>query len=144
VSSTLSLSIPYVGGSVSPYAEVSLHRKNKTLLEQQREINQNLRKKIATTLRAHEDDISQFSEILQIAPAIFASFITSLQKARCSMNPDTKRPNYQRKGRKLRKKRNHKLKCLRCNQPFLSLNLKTNRICSKCKSDMAWAMGINY
>lgn len=37
-----------------------------------------------------------------------------------------------------RKKRNHKVKCLKCLQVFLSANLKTNRICHKCKQLSDW------
>lgn len=40
------------------------------------------------------------------------------------------------KGR--RKKRNHKVKCLRCENVFLSRNLKSHRICDGCKHDYAW------
>ena len=56
-------------------SEVGLHRQNKALLEKQKQINANLRKEIAKQLREHEDDIAQLNEILQIAPAIFASFM---------------------------------------------------------------------
>jgi len=35
-------------------------------------------------------------------------------------------------------RRNHKLRCLRCELPFLSKDIKTNRICHKCKSDESW------
>jgi chemotaxis protein histidine kinase CheA len=61
--------------------EAGLRRKHKTLLDQQRQINRRLRSEIATTLRAHEDDIVQFTEILQLAPAIFASFIKEAKSA---------------------------------------------------------------
>jgi signal transduction histidine kinase len=56
-------------------SEVGLHKQNKALLEKQKQINANLRKEIAKQLREHEDDIGQLNEILQIAPAIFASFM---------------------------------------------------------------------
>lgn len=62
-------------------SEVGLHKQNKALLEQQREINANLRREIAKQLRAHEDDISQLNEILEIAPAIFASFVGEAEQA---------------------------------------------------------------
>jgi hypothetical protein len=39
-----------------------------------------------------------------------------------------------------RKKRDHRVKCLRCEQIFLSRNLKTNRICEPCKNDHVWRL----
>lgn len=61
--------------------EVGLHRQNKALIEEQRRINERLRQEIAAVLREHEDDIAQFSEILQVAPAIFASFLAETEDA---------------------------------------------------------------
>lgn len=48
-----------------------------------------------------------------------------------------------KRGRRVRKKRNHKVKCLRCELIFLSTDLKTNRICEKCKSDYAWRFSLH-
>ncbi len=61
--------------------EVGLHRKYKKLLQQQRDINRQLRQHIAQKLREHEDDIAQFTEILQLAPSIFASFVSEAKTA---------------------------------------------------------------
>ncbi len=61
--------------------ELALHRKYKQLLEEQRQVNRRLQREIAQELRAHEDDINQFSEILQLAPAIFSSFISEAHEA---------------------------------------------------------------
>lgn len=55
--------------------EVALHHRYKELLARQEAINEELRKRIAIVLREHEDDHAQFGELLQIAPAIFASFV---------------------------------------------------------------------
>ncbi|HTJ44853.1 MAG TPA: ATP-binding protein [Kofleriaceae bacterium] len=55
--------------------EVGLHRRYKQLVARQEAINEELRVRIAEELREHEDDLAQFSELLQIAPAIFASFV---------------------------------------------------------------------
>ena len=55
--------------------EVALHQRYKDLLARQEAINEELRKRIAVVLREHEDDHAQFGELLQIAPAIFASFV---------------------------------------------------------------------
>lgn len=62
-------------------SEVAMHKKYKNLLEKQRQINRGLRQEIATQLRQHEDDIAQFTEILQLAPAIFATFINEAKTA---------------------------------------------------------------
>jgi signal transduction histidine kinase len=62
-------------------AEVSVQRRYKELLAKQQEINQELRRRIASVLREHEDDIAQFNELLQIAPTIFASFVAEAEEA---------------------------------------------------------------
>jgi HPt (histidine-containing phosphotransfer) domain-containing protein len=62
-------------------AEVGLHERYKALLGRQEEINRELRREISAVLREHEDDIAQFSELLQIAPSIFASFLTEAESA---------------------------------------------------------------
>jgi chemotaxis protein histidine kinase CheA len=61
--------------------EVALHRRYKDLLSRQEAINEELRRRIAEVLREHEDDHAQFSELLQIAPAIFASFVAEADAA---------------------------------------------------------------
>jgi len=49
------------------------------------------------------------------------------------------KPHYPRLQRGVkRRKRNHKVKCLKCEQVFLSNNLKTNRICQPCKNNDDW------
>ncbi len=55
--------------------ELGLHRRYKDLLARQEAINDELRTRIAQELREHEDDLAQFRELLQVAPAIFASFM---------------------------------------------------------------------
>lgn len=42
-----------------------------------------------------------------------------------------------------RRKRNHKIKCLKCLQVFLSYDLKSNRICNRCKQSPEWKSGEN-
>jgi signal transduction histidine kinase len=61
--------------------EVALHRRYKELLGRQEAITEELRRRIAVVLREHEDDHAQFHELLQIAPAIFASFVGEAQAA---------------------------------------------------------------
>jgi len=61
--------------------EVGMHRRYKQLVARQEKINEELRQRIAEELREHEDDLAQFSELLQIAPAIFASFIAEANQA---------------------------------------------------------------
>jgi chemotaxis protein histidine kinase CheA len=61
--------------------EVGLHRRYKEVLARQEASNEELRKRIAEELREHEDDLAQFSELLQIAPAIFASFVAEANAA---------------------------------------------------------------
>lgn len=61
--------------------EIGLHRRYKELLARQEAINEELRKRIAEELREHEDDLTQFSELLQVAPAIFASFVAEAEAA---------------------------------------------------------------
>ena len=61
--------------------EVGLHRNYTKLLDEQKQINRRLRREIAAKLREHEDDISQFSEILQLAPTIFGTFISEANAA---------------------------------------------------------------
>jgi chemotaxis protein histidine kinase CheA len=55
--------------------EVGLHRRYKEVVARQEASNEELRRRIAEELREHEDDLAQFGELLQIAPAIFASFV---------------------------------------------------------------------
>ncbi len=43
-----------------------------------------------------------------------------------------------------RRKRDHKVKCLKCDLVFLSEDLKVNRICGKCKSNYDWYLGPDY
>jgi chemotaxis protein histidine kinase CheA len=61
--------------------EVALHSRYKELLDRQEAINEELRRRIAEVLREHEDDHTQFHELLQIAPAIFASFVAEAEAA---------------------------------------------------------------
>ncbi|MCE9580780.1 MAG: Hpt domain-containing protein [Deltaproteobacteria bacterium] len=61
--------------------ELGLHRRYKDLLARQQAINEQLRTRIAQELREHEDDLAQFSELLQVAPAIFASFSSEASAA---------------------------------------------------------------
>lgn len=39
---------------------------------------------------------------------------------------------------KIRRKRDHKIRCLKCDLMFLSTDLKSNRICDKCKEKEFW------
>jgi two-component system, chemotaxis family, sensor kinase CheA len=61
--------------------EVALHRRYKQLLERQEAVAEELRLRIAEVLREHEDDHTQFQELLEIAPAIFASFVAEADGA---------------------------------------------------------------
>jgi hypothetical protein len=61
--------------------EVGLHRRYKEVVARQEASNEELRRRIAEELREHEDDLAQFGELLQIAPAIFASFVTEAATA---------------------------------------------------------------
>lgn len=49
---------------------------------------------------------------------------------------------YERRSK--RRKRDHKVKCLKCDLIFLSEDLKNNRICLKCKSHYDWYFGPDY
>jgi signal transduction histidine kinase len=61
--------------------EVGLHKRYKELLARQEAINEELRRRIAEVLREHEDDLALFGELLQVAPAIFASFVGEAESA---------------------------------------------------------------
>lgn len=65
--------------------EIRLFDQNKRLIEELRQANRDLRKQIAAAVRAHEDDVGQFSEILQVAPVIFASFLEEARLALASI-----------------------------------------------------------
>ena len=75
--------------------EVGLHKQNKELLDKQRRINEQLRIEIAAKLREHEDDLSQLSEILQVAPSIFASFLVEAESAIDSVELVIRKPSTQ-------------------------------------------------
>ncbi len=59
--------------------EIGLHARYKATLARLEEANEGLRRRIASVLREHEDDLAQFEELLQVAPAIFASFVGEAQ-----------------------------------------------------------------
>lgn len=55
--------------------EVGLHARYKQAMARLEQANLDLRRRVAQVLREHEDDLAQFDELLQVAPAIFASFV---------------------------------------------------------------------
>ncbi len=62
-------------------AEVGMHARYNATLARLEQANEDLRRQIAQVLREHEDDLSQFDELLAIAPAIFASFVAEAEGA---------------------------------------------------------------
>ncbi len=61
--------------------EIGLHNRYKGAMAKLEQANLDLRRRIAHVLREHEDDLAQFDELLQIAPAIFASFVAEASTA---------------------------------------------------------------
>jgi chemotaxis protein histidine kinase CheA len=86
--SASSVGIEHPGGEVGALlmfvdvsAEIALHAHYRQSLEQQRRRNEELEREIAIRLREHEDDLAQFAELLQIAPAVFGAFEAEAQAA---------------------------------------------------------------
>lgn len=74
-------------------SEVSLHQMYREMLERQYNINQELEREIAARLREHEDDLSLFSEITQVAPEILAAFLSEAGESLALLEELGQRPD---------------------------------------------------